>query len=187
MIGIPVGLLAANAVEWVVHKHVLHGLGRKRASFWSFHWHEHHRASRQNGHVDPDYDRSVFGWHAQGKEAAALVAGGLLFLPLLPVAPFFTATMWASGVHYWRVHKRAHQDPAWAREHLPWHYDHHMGPNQDANWCVTRPWFDHIMGTRVPYLGTEREQRDEARRAEARAARAAAQPSEIREQNATAA
>ncbi len=24
-----------------------------------------------------------------------------------------------------------------------------MNTNQDANWCVTRPWFDYIMGTRV--------------------------------------
>ena len=24
-----------------------------------------------------------------------------------------------------------------------------MNSNQDANWCVTRPWFDYVMGTRV--------------------------------------
>ncbi len=24
-----------------------------------------------------------------------------------------------------------------------------MNSNQNANWCVTRPWFDYIMGTRV--------------------------------------
>jgi sterol desaturase/sphingolipid hydroxylase (fatty acid hydroxylase superfamily) len=40
-----------------------------------------------------------------------------------------------------------------------------MGPNQAANWCVTRPWFDHLMGTREPYVGTERERRDQRRRA----------------------
>lgn len=32
---------------------------------------------------------------------------------------------------------------------IPWHYDHHMNSNQDANWCVTKPWFDYLMGTRV--------------------------------------
>ena len=51
------------------------------------------------------------------------------------------------------------------REHLPWHYDHHMGPNQEANWCVTRPWFDYVMGTREPYVGTLRESGDRARHA----------------------
>lgn len=29
------------------------------------------------------------------------------------------------------------------------HYDHHMNASQHANWCVTKPWFDYIMGTRV--------------------------------------
>ena len=24
-----------------------------------------------------------------------------------------------------------------------------MNSNQDANWCVTKPWFDYILGTRV--------------------------------------
>ena len=28
MIGIPLGLLTANGVEWVFHNHVLHELGR---------------------------------------------------------------------------------------------------------------------------------------------------------------
>jgi sterol desaturase/sphingolipid hydroxylase (fatty acid hydroxylase superfamily) len=32
---------------------------------------------------------------------------------------------------------------------IPWHYDHHMNANQDANWCVTKPWFDYLLGTRV--------------------------------------
>ena len=50
-------------------------------------------------------------------------------------------------------------------EAFPWHYDHHMGPNQNANWCVTRPWMDIVMGTREPYAGTDRERATLARRA----------------------
>ena len=86
-------------------------------------------------------------------------------LPLLPIAPFFTAAVWYSAIRYHRVHKRGHLDPNRARTHLPWHYDHHMGPNQEANWCVTRPWFDYVMGTREPYVGTLRESGDRARHA----------------------
>lgn len=37
----------------------------------------------------------------------------------------------------------------WGRRAIPWHDDHHMNTAQDANWCVTRPWWDYIMGTRV--------------------------------------
>ncbi|MEZ4265919.1 MAG: hypothetical protein R3F39_06035 [Myxococcota bacterium] len=165
MIGIPIGLLYANASEWFIHKHVLHGQGRNRKSFWSFHWHEHHRQVRRNGHRDPDYERSLWGWHAQSKEALTLSLAVVAHLPLMPVAPFFTTTVALSALNYYRVHKRSHLDPDWAREHLAWHYDHHMGPDQNANWCVSWPLFDHIMGTRKPYVGTEREQRDRTKRA----------------------
>jgi sterol desaturase/sphingolipid hydroxylase (fatty acid hydroxylase superfamily) len=175
MIGIPVGLLYSNATEWLVHRYILHGRGKKRTSFWSFHFHEHHSNARRNNHIDEDYRESPLQWNAQGKEALTLTLSTLLHLPLLPVAPFFTATVVYSSLHYYRVHKRSHLDPGWAREHLPWHYDHHMGPDQDCNWCVTRPWFDEIMGTRVPYVGTEREERDRARR-EARLASRATPP-----------
>jgi hypothetical protein len=27
-----------------------------------------------------------------------------------------------------------------------------MGVDQNANWCVTKPWFDILMGTRKDYL-----------------------------------
>ena len=174
MLGIPLGLLAANATEWLVHKHVLHGWGRKKSSFWAFHWHEHHRESRRADMIDPHYHRPVVGNHSQGKEALALVAGVALVAPLAPVAPFFVGTMVYSAINYYRVHKRSHLDPEWAREHLPRHYDHHMGPDQDANWCVTKPWMDDIMGTRKPYVGTEREKRDREKRARMLARRAAA-------------
>ncbi|MBO6940261.1 MAG: sterol desaturase family protein [Deltaproteobacteria bacterium] len=160
MIGIPLGLLAANVTEWVVHKYVLHGAGKKNKSFWAFHWHEHHGNSRKNGFVDETYERSLFGWHAQSKETAVIAAAAVSSIPLFPVAPFFIGTMWYSAYNYYRKHKRAHLDPDWARENLAWHYDHHMGPNQDANWCVTHPFFDHVMGTRKPYAHTEREARD---------------------------
>lgn len=173
MLGIPVGLLAANATEWFVHRYVLHGSGKQKRSFWSFHFHEHHRNCRQNDHVDPTYTRSVFGRHAQGKEAIAIAAAAVAHVPLFPVAPFYVGTLWYAAANYYVKHKRSHQDPQWAREHLPWHYDHHMGPNQDANWCVTRPWFDHIMGTREPYVGTERERRDREKRAAFSARKAA--------------
>src|SRR5690606_12690413 len=82
MIGIPLGLAYANAGEWLVHKYVLHGLGRKRSSYWSFHWLEHHRVSRLRDFYDPDYERSLLGWNAQSKEALALTGAAVAHLPL---------------------------------------------------------------------------------------------------------
>ena len=171
MIGIPLGLLAANASEWAIHKYLLHDRGRKRGSFWSFHWHEHHGESRRNGHIDRAYKRPLFReWNGQSKEAAMLAGSALLLAPIAPVAPFFYGALVYSTVNYYRKHKRSHLDPEWARKHLPWHYDHHMGPNQHANWCVTKPWFDDIMGTRKPYVGTPGELRDRVRNTERAAA-----------------
>jgi hypothetical protein len=169
MIGIPLGLIVANASEWLLHKYVLHGLGRHKHSFWSFHWHDHHRNARRTSHFDLDYKASLFSaWNGQSKEAAALVASTVALAPIAPFAPFFYGTLVYSALDYYRKHKRAHLDPAWARDHLPWHYDHHMGPNQNANWCVTRPWFDIVMGTREPYAHTERERASKLRAGAAR-------------------
>lgn len=165
MIGIPLGWLYSNAGEWLIHKYVLHGLGRRRDSFWSFHWHEHHRESRRGQMLDPDYHRRLFrAWDAQTREVAGLLGSALLHAPLFPLAPFFTSTVWYCHWHYYRVHKRAHLDPKWAREHLPWHVDHHLGRNQNENWCVTHPFFDYVMGTRHRYVGTEEERVDLDRR-----------------------
>lgn len=144
------GLVYCNAIEWFAHKYVLHGLGKRKDSFWSFHWSEHHRNCRKHAFADPDYCRSVWRWNAQAKEASALAVGVLAHVPFILIAPVFFATVVYGAINYYRVHKRSHLDPAWAAARLPWHYDHHMGKLQDANWCVTRPWFDHLMRTRVP-------------------------------------
>lgn len=179
MIGIPVGIVYANAFEWLIHRYVLHGLGRDKKSFWSFHWHEHHKKARKQEMHDEQYegDNVIVAilrgdQTAKTKEAVGLLAASALHLPLLPVAPLFTVTVWASALNYYRVHKKSHIDPVWAEEHLPWHVDHHMGKNQDANWCVTWPLMDWIMGTREKFVGTPAWDAYKARMA-ARAAEAA--------------
>ena len=151
MIGIPLGLAASNAGEWLIHKYLLHGLGKNKKSFWAFHWHEHHREARSHDMFDRQYVRSVFSWSPQGKEALALAAGAVVLTPLFPLAPFFTGTVWYRMARYYQLHKRAHLDTEWAKVNLPWHYDHHMGKDQNSNWCVTHPWFDHVRGTRKRY------------------------------------
>lgn len=149
---IPLALLYANFLEWSIHKYVLHGLGKKKGSFWSFHWHAHHQQVRRNGHLDEDYKDTIFQWNGQSKEILSLIGLALGHLPLALISPAFVLTLLYTNINYYRQHKKSHLDPEWARANLPWHYDHHMGKNQDSNWCVTKPWFDHIMGTREPHL-----------------------------------
>ncbi len=166
MFGFISGLIAANAGEWYLHKYMLHGQGKKKDSFWRFHWAIHHKTAMQQNFHDPDYEHNVWeAWDPQSKEVAALVGGAAIVSPLFWIAPGFVLGVWASQYNYYRVHKKAHLDPKWAYKYLPWHYDHHMAPDQDKNWCVTFPLWDHVMGTRVPYKGTEREQKDIERRA----------------------
>lgn len=152
MIGIPLGLLVANAGEWLIHKHILHGLGRDRKSFWSFHWHDHHAKARKAEMLDDQYTRPLWEpWEPQTKEAIALAGLVLAHAPLFPLMPFYVGTIWYSALRYYRVHKKAHLDVEWCKENLPWHYDHHMGRDQNANWCVTHPLFDELLGTRKRY------------------------------------
>ncbi len=176
MIGFPLGILYANALEWGLHRFVLHGLGRSKQSTFAFHWHEHHRTSRKHGMRDAAYEEPLsLGagvGNAQNKEALLLVGMGLLHAPLAFVAPWFAAALAVSGVTYYHVHKRSHLDGAWAKRHLRWHFDHHMGGDQDANYCVTFPLMDYVMGTRKTHVPTaEREPREPVHKTEASALR----------------
>lgn len=161
MFGFLSGLLVANAGEWYIHKYWLHGLGKKKDSFWRFHWAIHHKTVMQEEYRDSDYEKPWWtSWNPQSKEVATLVGGAAVFTPLLPIFPGFVAGIWFSQWNYFRVHKKSHLNPEWGYKYLPWHYDHHMGQDQDKNWCVTFPLWDYVMGTRVPYKGTEREKKD---------------------------
>ena len=150
-----------------MHKRMLHERGKKKGSFWNFHFFDHHNEARRNAMRDAAYEMRwffPFQWNSRTKEALSLAAGLLIWIPLLTVIPGFASASIYATFNYYYTHKRAHLDPEWARRKLPWHYDHHMGPDQEANWGVTRPWFDILLGTRIPYVGTEREAADRARR-----------------------
>src|SRR3954468_174287 len=80
ILGLALGLLHANAVEWLTHKYVLHGLGRRKGSMFRFHWAQHHRIARKNAMYDKSYEEPFGGWKARGKEIAGI--RGLFVLPL---------------------------------------------------------------------------------------------------------
>jgi Fatty acid hydroxylase superfamily len=151
MIGFPIGLIYANAVEWVVHKYVLHGLGKRKNSFFGFHWKNHHRNARRFAMLDPEYEKPIWNWESRGREVAPIALMALIHTPFIAVAPWFTAAVWYSSFNYLHKHKKCHVDVEWGKRHMRSHYDHHMGKDQDTNWCVTRPWFDWVMGTRVHF------------------------------------
>ena len=144
------GLLYANAGEWLMHKYILHALGKNRHSFWAYHLLEHHAVCISNSMLDPGYQNiTLTAWNTQTKELVVLAGIVLLHVPLCLIFPAFTSAVYVSlGLYYYK-HRKAHLDRDWAKRHLRWHYEHHLGGNSSANWCVTWPWCDYLMGTRV--------------------------------------
>jgi hypothetical protein len=149
MLGFPIGLLTVNAFEWYAHKVWLHEFPAQHRNSPFFTHIRHHKRARLNGFHDEGYVNSMWKDQEMFNEKVALIGlagAGTLFAP---VAPFFTLGVWYGAWNYWSAHAKSHLDPEYARTRMPWHYDHHMNASQDANWCVTRPWFDYLMGTRV--------------------------------------
>lgn len=157
MLGFALGVVVSNGFEWAFHKYVLHGMARKKTSYWAFHWHEHHKNVRKSQGYDPMYLEPIWETPSKAKEVLGVITGPFLSAPLIPVLPGFFLGACASSAAYYFMHKKAHLDPQWARKWVPWHVDHHLGPNQHKNWCVTWPLFDWIMGTREHFVGTAAE------------------------------
>lgn len=149
MIGFPIGVLVVNGFEWYAHKVWLHEYPSKHRHSPFFTHIRHHKRARLNQFQDEGYANSMFKDQEMYMEKTALIGLCLATTVVAPVAPFFTLGTYYGAWRYWSVHTKAHLDPEYARTRIPWHYDHHMNANQNANWCVTRPWFDYIMGTRV--------------------------------------
>lgn len=150
MIEFLLGIILANMMEWIIHRYVLHGLGKKRNSFWKFHWHDHHQVVRKNNFYDFSYHEPIR-WNSHGKELFGLILINIIFSPLFLFSVYMSVGAIFSTVLYYIIHRYCHLNPEWAKKYTPWHYDHHMGKNQDKNWCVTFPLFDYIMNTRVKY------------------------------------
>lgn len=149
MLGLPVGIFVANGLEWYFHKVWLHEYPSQYRNSPFFTHIAHHKRARLNSFQDEGYAESMFKNAEMYNEKTALLGLAGAATIFLPVAPFFTAGLYYGLWNYWRVHSKAHLDPEYAKKRIPWHYDHHMTSNQNANWCVTKPWFDYIMGTRV--------------------------------------
>lgn len=142
------GLLVENASEWLIHKYILHGLGKHKDSIWAYHWYDHHAVCFKNGMIDEGYRQLKWQWNTQTKELLGLLVIMLSQLPLIGFAFWYVMGFYFAIACYYYRHRKAHLDADWARTHLFWHYQHHLGKNPESNWCITWPWFDYLMKTR---------------------------------------
>lgn len=153
--GFLVGLVVANGFEWVAHKYILHGTHRSGKPRYSpvpnsmkSHW-EHHREVRKTDFYDHGYVEGISNWRTKNEIVSLAVVATSTSLMFYPVSKGMALAAVYSACNYYYIHRRAHLESDWAMKKIPWHYDHHMNSNQDANWCVTKPWFDYLLGTRV--------------------------------------
>lgn len=153
--GFLAGLVVANGFEWVAHKYILHGTHRAGKPRYSpvpdsmkSHW-EHHREVRKTDFHDQGYVEGISNWRTKNEIISLAVVAGVFGTAFYPVSKGMSLAVLYCAGNYYYIHRRAHLEPEWAMKRIPWHYDHHMNSNQDANWCVTKPWFDYILGTRV--------------------------------------
>ena len=154
---IVLGYFYVTLNEWLIHKYILHGLGKKKDSWFSFHWHNHHKKCRKNNNFDTNY-KFIFSSVAVKKEIAGLSILLLIHLPFLAFIPLFYLTLLFMAYRYFYVHRKSHLEPSWAKKNIPWHYDHHMGKNQDSNWGVTTDFWDIVINTRIKYLRSEEDE-----------------------------
>jgi len=139
------GVMYSHLMEWVLHKYVLHGLGKKKNNIFSFHWKTHHKIVRKDNFYDYQYEDAVTGGPL--RERLSLYALLLAHTPLIMIAPAFFAALVFCSIRYYRLHKRMHLDPTWAKYYFPGHWEHHMGKDQDKNWGVTIQWVDKLFKT----------------------------------------
>lgn len=147
-VSILLGATFASFVEWLFHKHILHGYGRNKNSVWKTHWHEHHRDARKNNMRDGFYNEPIL-TQLKSAELRSILLCFFAFVTLsFFVATPFCLTLALYAVLYYVAHAVSHRRPDLAARWLKHHVDHHMGKNQNANWCVLLPLADHILGTR---------------------------------------
>ena len=146
----------SHVLEYCLHRWLLHN--RKRRQWFRNHFGDHHRIARKNMMVDSKSHIAI--QIAGDPEIKGLIVLGLMHAPIAILWPYAYGVLVFSCISYFVVHRRAHQDFRWGRENLPWHYDHHMGKDQNKNWGVRLPWVDWIAGTRVHWKCEQREEKE---------------------------
>ena len=148
MLWLALGFLIGSLVEWLAHRYLLHSVRFKSISH--SHFKIHHRNCRQQDGYDSDYiplipARYDHGW----SEILFLVVGIILALPTVYLSFWLWFALLVHAFLYYYLHRKFHMETEWGRKWMPWHWDHHMGKNQNANWGVTNPIFDWVFKTRT--------------------------------------
>ena len=97
-----VGIIYANIVEYVTHRYLFHGLGKKGNSVFAFHIRGHHLTARGNGFLD---------YKVSSNEAIGLPFLLLIHLPAYFLAPAFFYALAIYAVAFLALHNIMHRYP----------------------------------------------------------------------------
>ena len=151
------GWVYGHFFEYAVHRWLLHGPGRKKGKLLSFHFTKHHKNARQNFFRDRDYDRPLERGNSANKEIVSLIFLTFIHIPFIFYLPWFFAMVLFSVCSYYYHHRKSHSHPEWAKKKIPWHWEHHMGKNQNLNFGIRSDFFDRLLGTREDYSDERKE------------------------------
>jgi len=144
------GFVLGSLVEWIAHRYFLHNFSKRL--FSSSHFSVHHKKCRKHNNFDDDYlnfpPSSIDGG---GGEIVLLASLVIVFTPTILVSFWLWAGLVVHSFLYYFLHRKSHIDVEWGKKWMPWHWDHHMGKDQNCNWGVTNSIFDHIFRTRKIY------------------------------------
>ena len=143
----------SHVLEHILHRYLLHNPKRKR--FFKDHFASHHKTSRKNLMIDEKYCGPLD--IKNDPEIKGLLALFVLHAPVFFLSPTAYITLLLCGLSYYLQHRWAHQSHDFARKFAPWHYDHHMAPDQKCNWGVRLPFLDYLLQTRKHYKNTKNE------------------------------
>lgn len=139
------GLFFGNVIEYLIHRYVLHGLGKNKKSMFSPHWHRHHRNVRRNDFYDATY-KNILSKESNARiEILQIIGLSIILLPICFISFYVYLGMIFNGFLYFIMHRWMHLHPKISKKYFRWHWEHHMGKNQDSNWCVTFPITDWLI------------------------------------------
>lgn len=142
-----IAIYYSHFLEWLIHIFLHNRKALKKV--FKYHFSTHHGNARRNEMVDHNYKNFL-------NKNAIFEPLGLLFLSFLhfPIFFFFPIAyivLVISMLMYYYKHRKAHLDIEWGKKKMPWHYEHHMGKDQNKNWGVRSNIFDIIFKTNTEY------------------------------------
>ena len=132
------GLFYGNLLEYLIHRYVFHGLGRRKKSIWSYHLKGHHNLAKKQNFIDLTESQV---------ETIGLIILLIIHSPLYFVSIPLLLGVYLYAIAFSFIHGWQHKHPMFTQRYMKWHWDHHM-KNPNMNYGVVAPWSDWIFGTR---------------------------------------